>query len=87
MPADKPGFFARWRERRRLLAEQRARERHVQHWQAGAVGGGAIVQLGYMTEKQAIARVQELKGVDEPIVFVDFERGFIAHGSMPDSVT
>lgn len=64
---------------------ERRRARHRQHWQAGAVGGGAMVQLGHMTEIAALARLQNIKGDDEPIIYVDFERGFIAYGRMPES--
>ena len=77
------GPFRRWHERRRLEREQRRRDDHKQHWQCCQIGGGAIVQLGHMTESQAIRRVQILKGDNEPIAFVDFERGFIAHGRHP----
>lgn len=72
-------LFLNWQAER----EQRARDAHKQHWQAGRIGGGAIVQLGFMTQAEAIRRVQLLKGDDEPIAYVDFERGFIAHGAHP----
>lgn len=72
-----------WRTAFYTARQQRRRDRHKQHWQTGQVGGGSIVQLGYMTEAEAIARLQLLKGKDEPIVYVDFERGFIAHGTVP----
>jgi hypothetical protein len=39
--------------------------------------------LGYMTETEALARLQVIKGKDDPIAYVDFERGFIAYGSHP----
>ena len=64
--------------------EQRARDKHKQHWQAGQIGGGAMVQLGFMTQAEAIRCVQALKGDNEPIAYIDFERGFIAHGRMPE---
>lgn len=76
--------FWDWQAKRKLARDQRRRDKHKQHWQAGKIGGGAIVQLGFMTESQAIERVQSLKGENEPIAFIDFERGFIAHGTMPD---
>lgn len=60
------------------------RTRHRQHWQCGGVGGGAIVQLGHMTEAQALKKLQNIKGDNEPIVYVDVERGFIAYGRMPE---
>lgn len=72
-----------WRTSFHARREQRRRDAHLQHWQAGQVGGGAMIQLGFMTQAQAIARIQLLKGKDEPIAFVDFERGFIAHGRHP----
>lgn len=72
-----------WRTALYAAREQRRRDAHKQHWQAGQVGGGAMMQLGYMTQGEAIARVQLLKGKDEPIAYVDFERGFIAHGRHP----
>lgn len=72
-----------WRTALYARREQRRRDAHKQHWQAAQVGGGAVIQLGYMTQAEAIARVQLLKGKDEPIAYVDFERGFIAHGRHP----
>ncbi len=72
-----------WRTALYARREQRQQDAHQQHWQAGQVGGGAVIQLGYMTRAEAIARVQLLKGKDEPIAYVDFERGFIAHGRHP----
>ena len=84
-------FFRYWRDTIAALflnwqaeREQHARDKHKQHWQAGAIGGGSMTQLGYMTQAEAIRRVQSLKGDDEPISYVDFERGFIAHGRMPE---
>lgn len=74
-----------WRTSFNDRREQRRRDRHRQHWQAGQVGGGTVMQLGYMTQAEAIARVQLLKGDTEPIVYVDFERGFIAHGRHPEA--
>ena len=76
-------LFLNWKASVEMNREQRRREKHKQHWQAGQIGGGAMVQLGFMTETQAIRRVQLLKGDDEPIAYVDFERGFIAHGRHP----
>jgi hypothetical protein len=76
--------FMTWRAGRALARNQRRRENHKQHWQAGKIGGGATMQIGFMTEAEAIARVESLKGENEPIAFVDFERGFIAHGTMPE---
>lgn len=76
-------YFLNWRASLTLGRQQRKREKHKQHWQAGQVGGGAIVQLGFMTQGQAIHRVRLLKGDNEPIAYVDFERGFIAHGRHP----
>lgn len=72
-------LFLNWKAER----EQRRHDAHKQHWQAGQIGGGAVMQLGFMTEAEAIRRVQSLKGDDEPIAYVDFERGFIAHGRHP----
>ncbi len=72
-----------WRTAVFAWREQRRRDTHKQHWQAGQVGGGAVIQLGHMTQAEAIARLQLLKGKDEPIAYVDFERGFIAHGRHP----
>jgi len=72
-----------WRTAFNDRREQRRRDRHKQHWQAGQVGGGAVIQLGFMTQAEAIVRLQLLKGKDEPIAYVDFERGFIAHGRHP----
>lgn len=72
-----------WRTAFNAIREQRRRDAHKQHWQAGQLGGGAMIQLGYMTQAEAIARLQLLKGKDEPIAYVDFERGFIAHGRHP----
>lgn len=62
----------------RVSAYRRAR--HKQYWQAGSIGGGATVPLGLMTEAEALAKIQFLKGDNEPVAFVDFERGFIAYG-------
>jgi len=66
----------------RLRFNQWRAERFRQHWQAGKLGGGAMLQLGYITELQAIERVMRMK--DGPIVFIDRERGFIAFGSPHD---
>jgi hypothetical protein len=65
-----------------FLAELEARRKakHKQHWQAGNIASGGVLQLGFMTETEALARLQIIKGDDDPIVFVDFERGFIAFG-------
>jgi len=60
------------------------RATHKQYWQAGGVGGGSIVQLGFLTEAQALKKMQNIKGDNEPIVYVDFERGFIAYGKMSE---
>lgn len=74
-----------WRTSRNDSREQRRREQHKQHWQAGQVAGGAVDQLGFMTQAEAVARVRLLKGDDDPIVFIDFDRGFIAFGKHPDA--
>lgn len=76
-------LFLNWKANSAMAREQKRRDAHRQHWQAGQIGGGAMVQLGFMTEAEAIRRVQLLKGDDEPIAYVDFERGFIAHGRHP----
>lgn len=60
--------------------EARRQRKHKQHWQAGNVANGSVLQLGYMTEVEALARLQILKGDDDPIVYVDFERGVITYG-------
>ncbi len=60
--------------------ETRRKAQHKQHWQAAPIGGGGTMQLGYMTEAEALTRLQIMKGDDEPIAFVDFERGFIVFG-------
>ncbi len=67
----------------RVSAYRRAH--HKQYWQAGSIGGGATVPLGLMTEAEALAKIQFLKGDNEPIAYVDFERGFIAYGKHPES--
>lgn len=67
----------------RVSAYRRAR--HKQYWQAGSIGGGATVPLGLMTEAEALARIQFLKGDNEPVAYVDFERGFIAYGKHPET--
>ena len=36
-----------------------------------------------MTEQEALIRLQIIKGDDDPIAYVDFERGFIAYGRHP----
>lgn len=77
--------FLTWRTRRQDTREQRRREAHKQHWQAGQIAGGAVDQLGFMTQAEAVRRVNLLKGDDAPIVFIDFERGFIAFGKHPDA--
>ena len=64
----------------RAERQMRRKAKHKQHWQAGSIGGGASYQLGYMTEAEALTRLQIIKGDDEPIAYVDFERGFIAFG-------
>ncbi len=64
------------------LAERR-KAKHKQHWQAAPIGGGGSIQLGYMTEQEALIRLQIIKGDDDPIAYVDFERGFIAYGRHP----
>lgn len=78
-------MFSRWYSRFELRRLERRKAQHKQHWQAGQVGGGAIVQLGYLTEIQALAKVQMIKGENDPIAFVDIERGFIAYGKHPES--
>lgn len=55
------------------------------YWQAAPIGGGGTVQLGLLTETQALAKVQLIKGENDPIAFVDTERGFIAYGKHPES--
>ncbi len=70
-----------------LRVQESRRAKHKQHWQAGSIGGGAIVQLGFLTEREALKKLQYIKGDDEPIGFVDFERGFIAYGRHPEAVT
>jgi len=67
----------------RAELEARRKARHKQHWQAGSIGGGSSYQLGYMTEAEALTRLQIIKGDNEPISYVDFERGFIAFGKHP----
>ncbi len=67
----------------RAELEARRQRKFKQHWQAGKVGGGSTIQLGYMTEIEALARLQIIKGDDDPIVYVDFNRGFIAYGKHP----
>lgn len=69
--------------RSRLIAFLQAR--HRQHWQAGAVGGGGMVQLGFVTKSQALDLLQSIKGDNEPVVYVDTERGFIAYGKHPEA--
>ena len=80
-----------WRHFFRALAanfraelEARRQRKFKQHWQAAPIGGGGTIQLGYMTEVAALARLQNIKGDDDPIAYVDFERGFIAYGRHPD---
>jgi len=53
-----------------------------QHWQAGAIGGAASIQLGHLTRKEAVQSVVDMNS--GPIVYVDDERGFIAFGTMPE---
>ncbi len=67
----------------RAELSERRKAKHKQHWQAAPVGGGGAIQLGYMTEIEALARLQIIKGDDDPIAYVDFERGFIAYGRHP----
>lgn len=76
-------FFRALAANFRAELSERRKAKHKQHWQAGQVGGGSIVQLGYMTEVAALAKLQYIKADDEPIVYVDFERGFIAYGAPP----
>jgi len=64
---------------------ERRRTKHKQYWQAGALGGGGTISLGFMTEAGALEKLQSIKGDNEPVVFVDFDRGFIAYGKQPDS--
>ena len=68
----------------RAELESRRKAKHKQHWQAGSIGGGSTLQLGYMTEAEALVRLRLIKGDDEPVAYVDFERGFIAFGKQPD---
>ena len=63
---------------------QRRRDQVTKHWRAAAIGGGGTVELGYVTESQAIQKLQEIKGENEPIVYVDPDQAFIAYGRMPD---
>lgn len=70
-----------------LRVQESRRAKHKQHWQAGSIGGGAVVQLGFLTEREALEKLQYIKGDDEPIAYVDFERGFIAYGKHPEAVT
>lgn len=67
----------------RAELEARRKAKHKQHWQAAPIGGGGSIQLGYMTEAEALVRLQIIKGDDEPVSYVDFERGFIAYGRHP----
>lgn len=67
----------------RLRFNQWKAERFRQHWQAGKLGGGAMFQLGYITELKAVEMVMRMK--DGPIVFIDRERGFIAFGVAGES--
>ena len=76
-------FFRALAANFRAELEARRQRKFKQHWQAGKVGGGSTLQLGYMTEVEALARLQIIKGDDDPIVYVDFERGFIAYGVHP----
>lgn len=79
--------LARIRERRAISrANRRAArlEKIKQHWQAGSIGGGASVQLGWMTRSQAIRAVEIMR--TGPVVFIDDERGFIAFGNPPESL-
>jgi len=76
-------FFGAFFSNLRAELEARRQRKFKQHWQAGKVGGGSTLQLGYMTEVEALSRLQIIKGDDDPIVYVDFERGFIAYGKDP----
>ncbi len=69
---------AQWKLRR----EQAKKNKLVQYWQAGAIGG-ATMELGYVTRLDAIKMVNALKS--GPVVFIDDERGFIAFGTAPQS--
>ena len=78
-------MFLHLRARLEMWWLERCIARRKQHWQAGAIGGGAIVQLGFLTETQALAKVRTIKGENDPIAFVDTERGFIAYGKHPEA--
>lgn len=67
----------------RAERETRRKAKHKQHWQAAPVGGGGTIQLGYMTEAEALIRLRLIKGDRDPVAYVDFERGFIAYGRHP----
>ena len=54
-----------------------------QYWQCGNIETGSVIPLGMLTEIQALEKVQYIKGDDDPIAFVDHERGFIAFGKEP----
>jgi hypothetical protein len=68
----------------RAELSERRKAKHKQHWQAAPVGGGGTIQLGYMTEAEALIRLRLIKGDRDPVAYVDFERGFIAFGKHPD---
>lgn len=50
------------------------------HWRSIAVGGGAAVQLGEVTRKQALAIVTE---AGEKIAFIDDSEAVIMTGDSP----
>lgn len=78
-------MLSQWISRMQLRRLERRNARHKQHWQAGAIGGGTVVQLGFLTETQALTKLQLIKGENDPIAFVDTKRGFIAYGKHPEA--
>lgn len=76
--------YLNWLADRSATRTQRRRDELKQHWRAAAVGGGGTVELGYVTETDAIQKLQNIKSENEPIVYVDTDQAFIAYGRMPD---
>lgn len=72
--------FQQWRENRLHARNSKIK----QHWQAGSMFG-AVTPLGWMTRAEAIEKVQAMQS--GPIAYIDDERGFIAFGNPPASIS